>query len=92
MFLRQVKEQQWESFYNQITRYGRNTLLSLQYDIDITCNGVPYRLKVQPTNKRKVAVLQALCLEDYQLIEDNNMLSALFKLVFYQGTEKQGKE
>lgn len=60
MIVRQIKENHWEHVYRHITTYGRAAPMSLQYDIDINCNGVDYVLKVQPEQKRKVIALQAM--------------------------------
>ena len=60
MVIRRIRERDWESVYRQITTYGRGAPLSPQYDLDITCNGVDYILKVQPAEPRQIAVLQAL--------------------------------
>ena len=96
MVIRQIKERHWKHVYSQITTYGRSEPLSLQFDIDINCNGVDYILKVHPENK-KIIALQAFGvypdydtgLRDYHLIEDNLILSALLELVIYQGAGKR---
>lgn len=99
MVIRQIREEQWESIYHQITTYGRAAPLSLQYDVDLTCNGVQYILKVQPDSKRKLAALQALGMyphgggahgEDCLLIEDNAILAALLELLVFQGAVPRG--
>jgi len=98
MIIRQIKENHWEHVYRQITTYGRATPLSLQFDIDINCNGVDYILKVQLDNKRKIVALQALGVyldgegivgKDYHLIDDNVMLTALLEIIVYQGAGKR---
>jgi len=97
MIIREVKANQWERVYRQITKYGKTAPLSLQFDIEVSCNGVDYILKVQPEQNRKIAALQALGVypdgegfKDYQLIEDNTMLSALLEIIIYQGAGKRG--
>ena len=98
MIIRQIKENHWEHVYRQITTYGRAAPLSLQFDIDINCNGVDYILKVQPEQKHKIAALQAMGVypddggiggKDYHLIEKNIMLSALLEIIIYQGANKR---
>lgn len=98
MVIRQIKENHWEHVYRQITTYGRAAPLSLQFDIDINCNGVDYILKVQPERKRKIVALQAMGVypdgegiggKDYHLIEENIMLSALLEIIIYQGAGKR---
>jgi len=98
MVIRHIKERHWEHVYSQITTYGRTVPLSLQFDIDINCNGVDYILKVQPEQKRSIIALQATGVysdsegiggKDYHLIDDNLMLSALLEIVIYQGAEKR---
>ncbi|MCC8122654.1 MAG: hypothetical protein LIO58_03850 [Oscillospiraceae bacterium] len=99
MVIRQVKANYWKHVYSQITTYGRGAPLSLQFDIDLNCNGVNYILKVQPERNQRVVALQALggYLNDngaggkeYQLIEDNAVLSALLEMILYQGAKKHG--
>jgi len=72
--------------------------LSLQYDIDVNCNGVDYILKVQPVGNRKILALQAMVVypgsegigsKKYHLIDDNVMLSALLEIIIYQGACKR---
>ena len=98
MIIRQIKENHWEHVYRQITTYGKAAPLSLQFDIDINCNGVDYILKVQLEQKRKIAALQAMGVypdvegisgKDYHLIEENIMLSALLEIIIYQGAGKR---
>ena len=94
--VRQIKIRHWEHVYRQITTRGRALPLSLQFDIDLNCNGVDYILKVQPDNKRRLFALQALGVYsnrdgigsiDYHLIEDNLMLASLLEIIIYQGVE-----
>lgn len=94
MIVRQIKENHWEHVYRHVIVYGRSAPMSLQYDIDINCNGVDYILKVQPESKRKIVALQAMGVypdgvsiggKDYHLIADNVMLSALLEIIIYQG-------
>ena len=98
MILRQVKTDRWEDVLRQIQTYGRAAPLSLQYDIEMDCNGVGYILKVQPSHGRKIAALQALeaCPggtglggQEYRLIQYNAVLSALLELALYQGAGKR---
>ena len=98
MIIRKVKENHWEHVYRQITRFGRATPLSLQFDIEINCNGVDYILKVQPESNRKILAVQAMGVypdggewggKDYTLIEDNVILSALLEIVIFQGAGKR---
>ncbi len=98
MIIRQIEENHWEHVFRHVTKYGRATPMSLQYDIDINCNGVDYILKVQPERKRKIVALQALGVypdskgtggKDYRLVQDNVMLSALLEIIIYQGANKR---
>lgn len=98
MIIRQVRENRWNYLLHQIAKYGRHTPLSLQVDLDISFNGTDYILKVQPGHNRKIAILQALSVssdgfgiggKEYCLIENDNLLSALFELVLYQGLKKR---
>lgn len=99
MIIRQIQKEQWERVYRQITEYGRTTPLSLQYDIDVNCNGMDYVLKVQPEPNRRIAVLQAMDVslnedgngvKEFGLITENCMLSSLLEIILYQGVEKRG--
>ena len=94
MLLRTIKKSQWEHVCAQITTCGKSAPLSLQYDFNLRCNDTDYILKVQPTRKRNLAVLQAVGIapddsaadgKKYELIEDNLMLSALLEIILFQG-------
>ena len=98
MVIRQIKENHWEHIYRHVTTYGRSDPLSLQFDIDINCNGVDYVLKVQPESKRKILALQATGIypdkygiggKEYHLVEDRVMLAALLEIIIYQGANKR---
>lgn len=98
MVIRNIKKSQWEHVYRQIIFFGRARPLSLQFDIDINCNGVDYILTVQPDKKRSVIALQAMGVypstehydkKDYKLIEDNVLISALLDIIIYQGVNKR---
>ena len=98
MVIRQVDKNSWPHLCRQIKIYGRGTPASRQVDIDITCNGVNYILKIQPEQNRKIAALQAVGVypsheengdKQYHLIEKNNMLSALLEIVLFQGVKKR---
>lgn len=98
MIIRRIKENYWKHVYNQITTYGRAAPMSLQFDVDINCNGVDYILKVQPKKKRRIVALQALGVyadsenadqKDYRLIEDNLILTALLEIIIFQGANKR---
>ena len=100
MIIRQIKKSHWERVYRQITTYGRAAPLSLQFDININCNGIDYILKVQPISKQKIAALQAVAVysgckdfdsEGYRLIKDNAVLSALLEILIYRDTDKRGQ-
>jgi len=96
MIIRQLKENHWHHVYSQITEHGKSAPLSLPFDIDINCNGVDYIIKVQPERARKIVALQAFGVypdggEDYHLINDNAILSALLEIIIYQGAAKRGR-
>ena len=94
MVIRQISANQWEYVYGQITKYGKSAPLSLQFDVDVNCNGVDYVLKLQPEKNRKIVALQATSVyrdgegtgdRNYQLIDDNLFLSALIEIIIFQG-------
>lgn len=91
MVIRQIKEAQWQSVCDKIEQCGRTDPLSLQYDINISCNNVNYVLSLQLGNNRKIAVLQAVALYfgDSCLVENNAVLSGLFEIFLYQCAEIQ---
>lgn len=103
MVIREIKKCRWEHIYRQIATCGRAAPLSLQFDIDISLNGVDYILKVQPvmTEKtRKIIALQALGVypdgggiggKDFHLIEEYNVIAALLDMVIYQGAAKRNR-
>ena len=98
MIIRQISRNHWEHVYRQITKYGRAAPLSLQFDIEMNCNGIDYIMKLQPeVKKRKIIALQAMGVypdgegtggKDYYLIEDNIILSALLEIIIHQGAGK----
>lgn len=99
MVIQQIKQDHWNHVYGQITRYGKGAPLSLQYDVEVNCNGVHYLLRVQPDRKCRLAALQALVAypgdggiggEEYHLVKENAVLSALLVLIVSQGAEKRG--
>lgn len=92
MVSRRIKEKQWDYVYNYITIGGRAAPHSLQYDVDVTCNGVGYIVRVQPGKQRQLVALQAMEVwpaarngrPEYILIEDAAMLCALLEILIYQ--------
>lgn len=96
MVIRQVKKNRWEQVCRQIHTYGRAVPLTKQIDIDINCNGVEYILKVQLERPCKIAALQAVGVysnsmgqKDYDIIQDNTVVSALLDMMIYQGVAKR---
>ena len=92
MILRQLNEKQFENFQNQLIRKAHQNPLDADFQVPINVNRREYLLKVQPTTKYKMAVLQALMIEREQgegiahtLITDNKILLALFELLLFQG-------
>jgi len=60
MVIRQISKNYWEHVYKYISIAGKTSPLCSQFDIEMTCNGVDYILKLQPDGKRKIAILQAV--------------------------------
>lgn len=97
MVIRKFKEKNWEPAYEQIIKHGRSAPLCLQYDLDVSCNGIDYILKVQPDVKKYLAVLQATRVsynqengaKEYALIESQALMSALIEIIIFQGAEKR---
>lgn len=92
MILRQLNEKQFENFQNQLSRKAHQNPLDAEFHVPITVNRREYLLKVQPTTKHRMAVLQALMIEREQdegiahtLITDNKVLLALFELLLFHG-------
>lgn len=94
MVIRQVKEKQWEQVQQQIYACGKAVPPIPVTDLSLSCGGMEYILRVQPTRKRKLAVLQAIGISPdtaapggkrYELIKDGLMLSALPEIILYQG-------
>ncbi len=89
MVVRQMKHENWERVYRQITAQGSSSPMSLQYDIGISCNGMNYVLRVQYAGKRRIAVLQAVCINaegGCRLVDDNLLLNALMEIIVFQST------
>lgn len=91
MILRQLSEERFEYFQNLLIRKAQQNPLGADFHVPITVNHREYLLKVQPTTKCKIAVLQALMMERedegiaHTLITDNKILLALFELLLFQG-------
>lgn len=89
MVILEIKNFYWNEVHHHIITRGRMAPLSLQWDVDVTCAGTDYVLKVQHMNKRRIAVLQALQVcshsrgdrPEYQLVDDTVLLRALFEML-----------
>lgn len=89
----QVKEKYWEQVYEHILTHGRTAPLSRQIDLDMTCNGVEYVVKIQPDKKQTLVALQAVSArpnsqapygKEYSLVQNNAVLSALLLVFIHQ--------
>lgn len=98
MLTRQIKKSQWDHVCEQLYACGKSAPLSLQLDCNLRCNDTDYILKVQPTRKRNIYVLQAVGVtpdssaaggKRYELIDDRLMLSALLEILLFQGAAER---
>ena len=81
MIIRQIKKSHWEQVCNQIVANGKNKPMSLQIDLSINCNGIPYIMRVQLEQKQRLVALQVVMVDQdggtCRLIKNNALLSAL---------------
>ena len=98
MVIRQIKKKQWDDVYNQITTLSREVPMTFQYDVELNCNGTAYILRVQPIQNRKIVALHVLRVgqdengtheKQFNLIDNNLLLSSLLEIILYQSREKQ---
>lgn len=97
MVIRQIKKKHWDDVYAQITTLNREVPMTFQYDVELNCNGAAYILRVQPIQNRKIAALHVLRVrqdengaeKQFNLIDNNLLLSSLLEIVLYQSREKQ---
>ena len=86
-----LKQEQYDYFSEQLIKKARQEPLDASYTIPMTINCMEYILKIQPDNKCKVYILQALRVdrEEYghchTLILENKFLYALLEILIYQG-------
>lgn len=92
MIIRQLTEYEFEKLQNQLTCKAQQNPLDAAFYMPIQVNNREYSLRLQPSNKRRIAVLQALEVKrDYtegiyqELITDNKILLALLELLLFQG-------
>lgn len=92
MVIRQIKVNEWDRVYQYIVTQGRAIPGSLQYDVELVCNGNRYILKVQPEGRHRIAALQATeliptgttGLPDYILINSSALLYSFLEWIVYQ--------
>lgn len=90
MIFRQLCPNQFDAFTEILAKTGQSQPLDASYTVCITVDGDEYRLKVQPCQRNKVAVLQAVRIQTteqgptFRLITENLPLSALFELFLFQ--------
>lgn len=92
MIIRQLTEYEFEKFQNRLIRKAQQNPLDADFHIPIQVNKNEYILRLQPSSKRKIALLQAILVirepEEgihHMLITDNKILLALFELLLFQG-------
>ena len=99
MVIREIKGSHWGHVYSHVSRFGRATPMSLQYDVDVNCNGVDYVLRVQAEKGgHRLIALQAVGVypdddgvggKRYRMIDDNVMISALLEIIIFQGANRR---
>ena len=91
MIVRQLKQERFETFQNQLIRKARQNPLEASYNVTMCVDKKEYILKIQPERDCKIIVLQALEVERdeyghlHMLITDNKILSSLLELLILQG-------
>lgn len=88
MVVRQLRADQYETVMQFLLETAHSSPLDASHTISITVNESQYWLRVQPCQKRKIAVLQAWRLpngrQKLELITNNLLLSSLFELFLLQ--------
>ncbi len=92
MVFKQVRKDDWEQVRRRIMEEGTAYPECLQLDINMSCNGADYILKIQPDSPRKIVALQvsevsrsaATERSDVRLVENGSLLYALLELLVYQ--------
>ena len=91
MVLRKLTYEQYLQFCSFLQAKAYAEPLDAGYLVNMTVNGDDYVIKVQPDSHNKVAILQALRSSretdglHVELITNNNLLTAFFELLLYQG-------
>lgn len=97
MTFKQVRKDDWEQVRRRIMEEGTSFPECLQVDMNMTCNGIDYILKVQPDSPRKIVALQATEVArsaatgrtEFRLIGNHALLAALLELLIYQSAPKE---
>lgn len=94
------KDSQWDPVRRRILAEGVSAPQSLQVDMNLTCNGINYILRVQPDKGRKIVALQATQAvispetgrREFRLIENKAILVALLHVMVYPIAQKIAQE
>ncbi len=90
MIVRQLKAEKFEYFKNRLINKAQQNPLEASFNVTVKVERKEYVLRIQPENKHKLVVLQALVVERdelgqlHTLITDNKILSSLLELLILQ--------
>lgn len=90
MIIRQFSQEQYDLLCRYLTQQGHSGPLDASYEVSMKVDDYEYRLRLQPGNKRKIAILQAVRSwteqgeQHFQLITDNLPLSCLLELLLLE--------
>ncbi|MBC8546252.1 hypothetical protein H8711_04785 [Clostridiaceae bacterium NSJ-31] len=91
MIIRQLSQQQYDRLVASLMAGAHAEPLDAGYTVRITVNGAEYAVKLQPENRNRMAVVQALRVfrdggrPNFQLITCGGLLSAFLEILISQG-------
>ncbi|MDU7337442.1 MAG: hypothetical protein E7L17_04930 [Clostridium sp.] len=90
MFIRQLHQDQYDILLRYLQQRGYSSPLDASYEVSFQVDHCDYRLPIQPSHKRRIAVLQAVRIQSqqgeplFQLITDSLPLSCLLELLLLE--------
>lgn len=91
MIVRQLSPIQYDRLHQDLIQKAQTQPLKASYTVHMCVDGASYAVKIQPESRYRMAVLQAHRIfreedgQEFELITQNVILSALLELLIYQG-------
>lgn len=91
MIIRQLTPAQYDRLHQDLIQRAHAQPLEASYTVHLHIDNTSYAVKIQPESRYRMAVLQAHRIfreedgQDFELITQNVVLSALLELLIYQG-------